>query len=89
MAGLLAGLAGGVEWAGYQPSNALKAALEAAKPYAVTPLRTVRLTSDIAAADAKLAGPALWRRSEPGTSAELAEAIAADLLKWSRECGAS
>jgi alpha-beta hydrolase superfamily lysophospholipase len=80
------GLAGGVEWAGYSPSDALKAALEAATPAPVLPLRTVRLATDRAEADAKLEGPALWRRSEPGTSAELADAIAADLHRWSREC---
>jgi alpha-beta hydrolase superfamily lysophospholipase len=83
------GLAGGVEYAGYRPSDALKKALEAAAPARVTPLRTVRLASDRAEADAKLEGPALWRRSEPGTSAELAEAIAADLVKWSRICAGS
>jgi len=83
------GLAGGVEWAGYAPSAELKTALQAAKPSPVTRLRTARLTSDIASADVKLAGPALWRRSEPGNSAELADAIAGDLLKWSRECAVS
>ena len=80
------GLAGGVEYAGYAPSDALKAALEAAKPAPVKPLRIVRLATDRAAADARLDGPALWRRSEPGNSAKLADAIAADLLRWSREC---
>jgi alpha-beta hydrolase superfamily lysophospholipase len=80
------GLAGGVEWAGYAPSPALKAALEAAKPAPVRSLRTVRLATDRAEADARVEGPALWRRSEPGASAELAGAIAADLHKWSREC---
>jgi len=45
-----------------------------------------RLSTDRAEADAKIEGPALWRRSEPGSSAELAEAIAADLQKWSGEC---
>lgn len=80
------GLAGGVEWAGYAPSDALKAALEAGAPAAVRQLRTVRLPTDRGEADARIEGPALWRRSEPGTSAELAEAIAADLLRWSREC---
>ncbi len=80
------GLAGGVEWAGYAPSDALKAALEAAKPAQVKTLRTVRLESDRGEADAKVDGPSLWRRSEPGTSAELAEALAADLQRWSREC---
>jgi hypothetical protein len=80
------GLAGGVEWAGYAPSDALKAALEAAKPASVRTLRTVRLSTDRGEADAKIEGPALWRRSEPGTSAELADAIATDLQRWSREC---
>ena len=80
------GLAGGVEWAGYAPSGDLKASLEAAKPAPVRTLRTVRLATDRAEADAKIEGPALWRRSEPGNSAELADAIAADLQRWSREC---
>lgn len=83
-----AGLAGGVEWAGYAPADALKADLEAAKPSALPRLRTVRLASDRGEADAKVEGPALWRRSEPGNSAELAEAIAADLQRWSSECAA-
>jgi hypothetical protein len=83
------GLAGGVEWAGYAPSEAMKAALEAATPARVAPLRTVRLATDRAEADGKLEGPALWRRSEPGSSNELAEAIAADLGKWSRQCAGS
>ncbi len=83
------GLAGGVEWAGYRPSPPLKAGLEAAAPAAVRPLRTVRLATDRSEADAKVEGPALWRRSEPGNSADLAEAMADDLYKWSRECAGS
>lgn len=83
------GLAGGVEWAGYAPAPALREALEAAKPAPVGPLRTVRLASDVAPADAKLEGPALWRRSEPGNSAELAEAIAEDIKRWSLQCASS
>ena len=83
------GLAGGVEWAGYAPSEGLKGALEAAAPVQVAPLRIVRLATDRAEADIKLEGPALWRRSEPGSSVELAEAIAADLSKWSRQCAGS
>jgi hypothetical protein len=79
------GLAG-VEWAGYAPAASLKAALEAAVPAAVRSLRTVRLSTDRGDADARIEGPALWRRSEPGVSAELADAIAADLQRWSREC---
>lgn len=80
-----AGLAG-VEWAGYAPSAELKADLAAAKPEPVSPLRLVRLATDAQPADAKVAGPALWRRSEPGTSEALAEALAADIHDWSRAC---
>jgi hypothetical protein len=80
-----AGLAG-VEWAGYNPSDGLKAGLAGATAAAVTPLRTVRLATDAQPADLKVDGPALWRRSEPGTSDDLAEALAADLAGWSRAC---
>jgi hypothetical protein len=80
-----AGLAG-VEWAGYAPSEALKAGLAGATQAEVAPLRTVRLATDAQPADLKVDGPALWRRSEPGTSDELAEALAADLASWSRAC---
>lgn len=81
-----AGLTGGVEWAGYAPSDALKAGLAGATVPEVAPLRTVRLATDAQPADHKVDGPALWRRSEPGASEELAEALAADLAKWSRAC---
>jgi len=80
-----AGLAG-VEWAGYAPSDALKAGLAGATAAGVAPLRSVRLATDAQPADLKVDGPALWRRSEPGTSDELAAALAADLAEWSRAC---
>jgi alpha-beta hydrolase superfamily lysophospholipase len=80
-----AGLAG-VEWAGYAPGDGLKAGLAGATAAEVSPLRTVRLATDAQPADLKLDGPALWRRSEPGTSEMLAEALAADLAEWSRAC---
>lgn len=80
-----AGLAG-VEWAGYAPSAELRGRLADATPIDQMPLRTARLQSDAGAADVKLAGPALWRRSEPGRSAELAEAIAADIAAWHGQC---
>lgn len=82
------GLAGGVAWAGYAPPEALIAALRATVPQAASPLRTVRLEGDPGEADARLEGPALWRRSEPGRSAALAEAMAADIDTWARSCGA-
>ena len=83
-----AGLAG-VEWAGYAPAAELKGRLEDAAPIDQAPLRIARLASDAGAADVKLPGPALWRRSEPGASAELAEAAAADIAVWYATCAAS
>jgi alpha-beta hydrolase superfamily lysophospholipase len=79
----------GVAWAGYSPSPSLREELEAALPEPEMRLRTVRLASDRAEADSKIAGPALWRRSEPGISAPLAEAAAADLAGWAKSCAAS
>jgi hypothetical protein len=85
-----ASLGGGAEWAGYHLAQpALRAALAAAKPAELSPLRTVRLATDAAPADAKVEGPALWRRSEPGTSADLAAALARDIGEWRRECAVS
>jgi hypothetical protein len=75
-----------VEWAGYAPGDAMKAGLAGATQKEVAPLRTVRLATDAQPADLKVDGPALWRRSEPGTSDMLADALAADLAEWSRAC---
>jgi hypothetical protein len=83
-----AGLAG-VEWAGYAPAAELRGRLEDAVPLDQQPLRIVRLRSDTGDADDKIDGPALWRRSEPGNSAELAEAIAGDIAQWRAKCAAS
>ena len=83
-----AGLAG-VEWAGYAPAAELRGRLEDATPVDQEPLRVVRLASDAGKADVKVPGPALWRRSEPGNSDELAEAIAADIALWHAKCAAS
>lgn len=83
-----AGLAG-VEWAGYAPSPDIRGRLQDARPFAQAPLRVARLESDAGAADVKLAGPALWRRSEPGTAPALADAMAADIALWHAQCAAS
>jgi hypothetical protein len=83
-----AGLAG-VEWAGYPPSAELRGRLEDATPVDQAPLRVARLASDAGPAEAKLTGPALWRRSEPGNSDELAGAMAADIAAWHDTCAAS
>ena len=82
-----AGLAGGAALAGYTPSSELMAHVEAASPAAVAPLRVAKLASDRTEADARLEGPALWRRSEPGTSSSLADAIAENIDGWVRQCG--
>ena len=84
-----ASLTGGAEWAGYPAAPPLREALRVATPAEVMPSRTVRLATDAGAADHKVAGPALWRRSEPGSSDALAKALAADLITWSRTCAAS
>lgn len=83
-----AGIAG-VEWAGYAPSAELRRRLAEAVPAELAPLRAARLASDRAAADARLDGPALWRRSEPGASADLAAEIADDIAGWWPLCAAS
>ena len=78
-----------IELAGYPLSDILFAALGEAKPIDAGRIRTVRLASDRAEADLKVEGPALWRRSEPANSLELAELLAADIARWSDQCGAS
>jgi hypothetical protein len=82
-------LGGGGGTAGYPVSEAMLAALAAAMPATRPKLRTVRLSSDPREADAKLEGPALWRRSEPGTAPELAQKLADDIADWIAQCGAS
>lgn len=74
--------------AGYPLAPALIEAIRVATPAECAPLRTLRLDSDRTEADAKLEGPALWRRSEPGFSPALAAALAADLGSWIRQCAA-
>ena len=83
------GLVSGWTLGGYSPSPELLASLERAKPAELQPMRTVRLRSDPRPADAKIDGPSLWRRSEPGNSHALAEEMAHDIADWSRQCAAS
>lgn len=77
-----------IELAGYRLSDTLFGALGEAKPAPADRLRTVRLASDRGDADLKVDGPALWRRSEPSNSPELAELLASDLEEWCDRCGA-
>ncbi len=48
--------------------------------------RTVRIDSDPRAADVKLPGAALWRRSEPGDDPALAALLADDIAGWIATC---
>ncbi|MGZ8285376.1 MAG: hypothetical protein ACXW27_06085 [Allosphingosinicella sp.] len=73
---------------GYAPSEALLAALAETAPTTGGTVRTLRLSTDRGDADLKLEGPPLWRRAEPQNSYELAEALAGDISKWVRSCGA-
>jgi pimeloyl-ACP methyl ester carboxylesterase len=83
-----AGLAGGAPLAGYPVPPSLLDALRHSEPADVSPLRTVRLESDAQPADMRVAGSALWRRSEPANAPDLASALAADLASWGAACGA-
>lgn len=72
-------------YAGNSLSAALLADLRDAVPYDAS--RTVRLESDPRPADARYAGAPLWRRSELGSDAALAQALAADVAGWIATCG--
>ena len=78
-----------VDLAGYRLNEGLLSDLSAAKPASVEHIRTVRLQSDRNEADAKVEGPALWRRSEPANSPELAALTASDITEWVERCAAS
>jgi hypothetical protein len=75
-----------IELAGNRVSRALLAELNQAIPSTTTPLRTVRLDSDTQSADRHVAGPPLWRRSEPGNDPVLARLLADDIAAWIASC---
>jgi pimeloyl-ACP methyl ester carboxylesterase len=75
-----------VDAAGYRISSELFSELRAIASLETESGRTVRLASDPGEADLKVEGAALWRRSEPGNDATLAEALAGDLAYWSERC---
>jgi hypothetical protein len=81
--------AGAALYAGHPLSDAFLSELEAATPFPVPSLRTVRLEDDPGEADTKVTGSPLWRRAEPGEDRALAAALAADLADWVKQCAAS
>ncbi|MFS0736360.1 hypothetical protein ABC347_04850 [Sphingomonas sp. 1P06PA] len=84
-----AALAGPVSLAGMTLTPPLYAGLRDAVPAEVQPLRIVRFEGDGGNASDRLAGEALWRRAEPGRSADTADLIAADIRSWIETCGAT
>lgn len=76
----------GANNAGYPLGAAFRDSLAAAILAEPEPARIVRLANDPAAADRKLDGPALWRRSEPDGTPTLSAAIADDIETWVRRC---
>lgn len=74
------------EFAGYLIPPALYSSLRDAT-FSDRPLtRIVRLESDPADADLKLAGKPLWRQSEPGNDRALAARLASDIADWHQQC---
>lgn len=73
---------GGEDFGGNHLSPAFLDELAGQEPSITGRLRVVRLDSDPRAADRKLAGPPLWRASEPGGDAGLQAAIADDVATW-------
>lgn len=73
-------------YAGHHLSDAFLAGLESTPLTTGANIRTLRLESDAADADAKLPGAPLWRRAEPGEDAALAARLADDLCAWVQTC---
>lgn len=73
---------------GYSPSEALRAGLKAAQPAVRPRLRTLRLSTDPAAADCRIEAAPLWRRAEPQSSSQLKDILASDIDNWARACAA-
>jgi pimeloyl-ACP methyl ester carboxylesterase len=72
--------------AGYRIAPGFVAALKGAALADAPTVRTVRLATDAQAADAKLAGQPLWRRSEPEHDPQLCESVIADISDWIASC---
>ncbi|MEO1044777.1 MAG: hypothetical protein AAFX04_04990 [Pseudomonadota bacterium] len=75
----------GLMLAGYTLGPSMVAALMDRHNIADGADRTVRLAEDTKPADARLDGPPLWLRAEPGDDQSLATAIAGDIAQWMTE----
>lgn len=79
-----------VEIAGNRLSSDLLSSLSAATPFDQpgVPRRVIRLASDPAGADRKIAAAPLWRRAEPGNDPVLSQILADDIAQWVAACEA-
>jgi hypothetical protein len=72
--------------AGNRLSRILLRDLNAADCVREGAVRVVRLETDPAVADRKVAGAPLWRQSEPGDDRALADLLADDIADWIARC---
>ncbi|MBW8842104.1 MAG: hypothetical protein JF608_09920 [Sphingomonadales bacterium] len=72
--------------AGNKVSRILLRDLNAADCVREGAVRVVRLDTDPAVADRKVAGAPLWRQSEPGDDPGLADLLAEDIADWIAQC---
>lgn len=77
---------GPVTIAGNALSRTLLRDLNAADCVREGAVRVVRLETDPAVADRKVAGAPLWRQSEPGDDPALADLLADDIVDWIARC---
>ncbi|HWU74353.1 MAG TPA: hypothetical protein VN137_12780, partial [Sphingomonas sp.] len=77
---------GPVTIAGNALSRTLLRDLNAADCVREGAVRVVRLDTDPAVADRKVAGAPLWRQSEPGDDPPLADLLADDIADWIARC---
>lgn len=77
---------GAVTIAGNALSRTLLRDLNAADCVRDGAVRVIRLDSDPAVADRKVAGAPLWRQSEPGDDPMLAALLADDIADWIARC---
>lgn len=75
-----------VELAGNRIAQTMIADLRDAIPADAAPRRVVRLDTDPRSADLHVAGPPLWRRSEPANDPALAVRLADDIAQWIATC---
>lgn len=73
-------------YAGHALSPAFLSEIKGASLPPHANIRTVRLETEAADADLKIAGAPLWRRAEPGEDPALAGVIVSDLLDWAKTC---